>query len=826
MDPERWEKIKEIFYAAQGREDKAAYLLDVCGDDENLREEVESLLASSEKSDEFIETPAFETESFSLENLTGEKIGNYQILREIGRGGMGAVYLVERADGEFIQKAALKLVKRGFESETMRHRFQNERQILAELNHTNIAKLLDGGTTADGLSYFVMEYVEGLPLGDFCEQTDANLTERLRIFREICSAVSYAHTHLVIHRDLKPSNILVTNDGTPKLLDFGIAKLLDTETDAEQTATQMRVLTPEYASPEQIRGERISTASDVYSLGVILYELLTGVRPFQTKDKSYGEIVEIVSEIEPVRPSSVASSPLADSEKQRTTNYGQLTRSLKGDLDNIILKSLRKEPARRYNSVAEFSEDIRRYLAGLPVIAQTDSVRYHASKFVKRNKISVIAAVLIFLSIVGGLIATLWQNRIAKTERDRAQLAQKKAERINIFLQDALGAPNPLKEGREIKVIEVLEKAAARAEAELSDQPEVLAEVRQTIGVTYFNLELYEQAEPLLRAALETFREVLGEDHPKTAKCFTDFGDLLNYLEKYDEAIPNLQKAIEIYQKHPPEHARDLAQAKYSLAQTYLFKGEKQAAEPLYREVLDYAVKNLGENDPIIGDVSNEIANLIRDRDYENAIALYRQSERILRPIPEEKPDLATTLSNLGMVLTDAGRFDEAEIALKECLVIRREIFGNESPTLSVSMARLSRVHFYRGEYEEAVSLARQAVTIQEKNQPKGHRNFALSYLVLGKALTRNNKLAEAEKYLREGMIISREKLGPQDRNTAIAESALGECLMKQKRFPEAENLLKQGYETLKDKLGEKDIATVDALRQIDVLYKAWKKQL
>jgi serine/threonine-protein kinase len=235
-----------------------------------------------------------------------------------------------------------------------------------------------------------------------------------------------------------------------------------------------------------------------------------------------------------------------------------------------------------------------------------------------------------------------------------------------------------------------------------------------------------------------------------------------------------------------------LVNAKYSLAQTYFFKGDKQSAESLYREILDYAVRNLGESDAVVGDVSNELANLIRDRDYENAIALYRQSERIIRPIPEEKPDLATTLSNLGLVLTDAGRFDEAETVLNECLAIRREIFGNESPTLSVSMVRLSRVYFYRGDYAQAETLARQAIAIQEKNHPKGHRNFAFSYTTLGKILTHNGKLAEAEKLLREGLKVSREKLGAQDRQTAIAESALGECLARQKRFAEAEPLLQK----------------------------------
>ena len=846
MTPERWEQIKEIFYAAQERSatERPAYLAMSCAGDDGLRQEIESLLLSHDQAQEFIENPAFEVAGIDdgeTRKFFDQHVGPYKVISEIGRGGMGVVFLAERDDAEFRQRVAVKLIRRGLDTEDVLRRFRNERQILAALNHPNVARLLDGGSTDTGLPYFVMEYIEGLPLVGYCDHNKLHIDERLKLFRKVCAAVAHAHGDLIVHRDLKPSNILVTKTGEPKLLDFGVAKLLKGELSEQPpalTATGLRIMTPEYASPEQVRGLHVTTATDVYSLGVILYELLTGHRPYRLHSHQPGQLARAICEDEPEKPSTAVSrveeiggqsgktlrvTPESVGEA-RGEPPRSLHRRLQGDLDNIVLMALRKESARRYASVEQLSEDLRRYLEGLPVIAREDSLRYRSAKFVGRHRAAVATAALVILSLIAGLITTIWQSRVARQERDRARIAQAKAERINKFLQDALGAPNPTKEGREVKVIEVLEKAASRAATELADQPEVLAEVQQTIGVTYFNLELYDKAEPLLRSALAIFQRLFGESHPKTAKCLTDLGDLLNYQEKYDEAIAVLQKAIETYRRLTPEHARDLAQARFTLAQTYLFKGDKRSAEPLYREVLDYALKNLGENDSIVGDVSNELANLIRDRDYEQAIALYRRSERIVRPLPEERADLATTLSNLGMVLTDAGRFDEAETSLRESIAIRRELFGDDSPTLSVVKTRLSRVYFYRGDYAKAETEARAAVAIQEKTLAKRHRNFATSYVVLGRALTRNGKLGEAEKLLREGLNLSVEKLSGEDRNRAIAEISLGECLMTQKRFAEAEPLLTRGYEWLKAALGTEDLATREARQQLVIYYESQGK--
>ncbi len=457
MNPQYWLKVKIIIEEALeiAPERRAVYLAEACGDDADLRREVDLLLGFENENLDLIEQGVFsavvhpEPTEVAAKNLIGSQIGNYRIISQLGAGGMGTVFLAERADGSFEQQVALKLIKPGINSDAILRRFFMERQILAGLKHPNIAHLIDGGTTDDGLPYFVIEYVEGETITDFADRENLDLDERLKLFRQVCAAVSFAHSNLVIHRDLKPSNILVSRDGRIKLLDFGIAKLLKSETKPGEavTATQTHVFTPEYASPEQVRGEKLTTATDIYSLGVILYELLTGSRPYKTVNQSISEIIKAVCETDPARPSSVVSRPSRAEDNKTSTNKGQTTKdkeqttnpkskiqnpkSLRGDLDNIILKALRKEPERRYSSVEHFSEDIGRHQSGLPVSASADTWGYRTTKFINRNRIGVAAAALIFLSLLGGLTATLWQNRLARQERERAERRSENLRKIS-----------------------------------------------------------------------------------------------------------------------------------------------------------------------------------------------------------------------------------------------------------------------------------------------------------------------------------------------------------------------------------------------------------
>ncbi|MBS1797219.1 MAG: protein kinase [Acidobacteria bacterium] len=447
MNPADWQKIKTLFNEAVELEPaaRAEFFAAHDDDDPEILDEVRRLLAAAEKNN--FETPVAQIAPLwpdeAAEELIGQRIGDYEIRRELGRGGMGVVFEAVREKEDFSQTVALKLLKRGMDSDAMLRRFRHERQILAALEHPHIARLLDGGMSADGRSFFAMEYVDGRPLDEYCDENNLGVRERLRLFLQICAAVQFAHSRLVVHRDLKPSNILVRADRTVKLLDFGIAKLLSNEDDAAaQTVTALGMMTPRYASPEQIRGEFVSTASDIYSLGLILYELLTGAAAYEFPNNRPDEMARVICEFEPPRPSSVVSAPYPSLDKtstssdQRTTNKTRPTnpkseirnpKSLRGDLDNIVLKALRKDPARRYASVEQFGEDIRRHLDGRPVIARPDTLSYRFEKFVARNRAAVVAGFLVFLSLVGGIAATSWQAYRAEQQR---RLAEKRFEQV------------------------------------------------------------------------------------------------------------------------------------------------------------------------------------------------------------------------------------------------------------------------------------------------------------------------------------------------------------------------------------------------------------
>jgi non-specific serine/threonine protein kinase/serine/threonine-protein kinase len=457
MEPERWQKVERLYHCALQCEEsqRSSFLQQACATDETLRGEVESLLKYAHRPAEYFETPALEVVARSLaddlraqdcnrtDKMIGAKIAQYLIVEKLGAGGMGEVYRAFRADDQYRKEVAFKVVRAGQDSSFVVSRFKNERQILASLDHPNIARLYDGGTSEDGVPYFVMELIDGQRIDQYCDHQKLIVTERLKVFLQICSAVQYAHQRLIIHRDIKPSNILVTSDGIPKLLDFGIAKILSTEAvtgQSEPTLSLFRLLTPEYASPEQIKGQPVTTASDVYSLGVVLYELLTGRHPFRRRNSTPQEMVHAVCEVEPERPSTAVRP--GETEAVRRDSQGsfavlKLLRSsaekqstrLRGDLDNIVLMALRKEPERRYASVEQFAEDIRRHLEGFPVVARKDSVGYRTSKFIARHKAGVMAATVVMVILLVAMAITARQARIARQQAELASTQRARAER-------------------------------------------------------------------------------------------------------------------------------------------------------------------------------------------------------------------------------------------------------------------------------------------------------------------------------------------------------------------------------------------------------------
>lgn len=468
MDRERWQQVKHILEDAieVPTEDRSEFVANACGDDPELRTEVNSLLSESIAA-EALESNALEHLEPTEDKLINTQIGKYRLIELIGTGGMGRVYLAERADGAFEQKVALKLIRRGLDSKEIQRRFVTERQILASLEHPNIAHLIDGGTTNDGLPFLVMEYVEGTPLISYADANSLDLEPRLDLFREVCSAVSFAHQKLVIHRDLKPQNVLITNNGKAKLLDFGIAKLVKTE--GTETRTQTFAFTPDYASPEQIRGENLSTATDIYSLGVILYELLTGSRPFRFEDKNIGEIIATSSNTTPAAP-SIAN------QRSKVKDL----RSLNADLDNIVLKALQKEPERRYASVEQFSDDISRYLKGQPVSARSDTWSYRAEKFARRNPWFVGTIILAFLFLIGGIATTAYQARKANIEREKAEARFNDVRTLaNSFMfeinEEITRSPIKARELLVERALQYLDKLAAESDGDLDLKSELAA---------------------------------------------------------------------------------------------------------------------------------------------------------------------------------------------------------------------------------------------------------------------------------------------------------------------------------------------------------------
>jgi len=519
MEKNNWEKIEALFHAAKAlpESERSAFLDAECDGDEDLCRSVASLLEHADMEsglDAAVEHAAHSLLS-EKHDLTGQRIGAYLVTGELGQGGMGAVYLAERADDQYRQKVAIKLIRAGAANDEVMRRFRVERQILANLEHPYIARLLDGGTTETGLPYLVMEYIEGEPIDVYCNSRNLSIRERLRLFRRVCNAVQYAHQNLIVHRDLKPSNLLVTDKGEPRLLDFGIAKLLDTaETDQTvlETRADVRLLTPQYSSPEQIRGEPVSTVTDVYALGIILYELITGKRPYGKRESGHYSVEQAVLETDPVRPStSVVQVDIESSIRPETDKAGekldwcgdihpkQLKRQLAGDLDNIVMMALRKEPERRYYSVAQFSEDIELFLEQRPVLARPTSWSYRSGKFLSRHRFSSTLAVLLIVAVLGFGLVTWVQSKAVAFERDTAQQERAKAEAISGFLTNMFSEAEPdSAQGKEVTVREVLDKASMQLEQgnhPLASQPAIEAAVRRVIGSIYSDLGILPSAE-------------------------------------------------------------------------------------------------------------------------------------------------------------------------------------------------------------------------------------------------------------------------------------------------------------------------------------------
>ena len=657
MTPERWARLEEIYQgaAAVDVESRAAFLQDACAGDDALLHELDSLLACHDKAGSFIEQPAFfvsgndwlSAEDAGEEDaaaFVGRRIGSYELVRLIGTGGMGSVYLALRADDQYRQQVALKVIKRGMDTDFILRRFRHERQILANLSHPNIAQLFDGGATDDGLPYYVMEYVAGQPIDQYCDDHRLTVDQRLKLFETVCSAVQYAHQNLVVHLDIKPSNILVKADGTPKLLDFGIARLLDpnspqqtlangsqqTSTGSQQTSTGFqqtlyatglapRLLTPGYGSPEQFRGQPVTTASDIYSLGVLLYELLCGCRPFDLRNRTVEEISQVICEELPRRPSTRASAARDHAEQDETvasatelaarrlTSAEKLRRRLTGDLDNIALKAMQKEPQRRYRSVEQLSEDLERHLGGQPVSAQPDSVLYRARKFCERHRTGVLAGLLVALSLLCGIVGTAWQAHIARVERQRAERrfndVRALANSLLFDLYDSirdLPGSTPARKLLVDRALVYLDSLSREAAGDRGLQQE-LANAYEKVGDVqgnpyYANLGNTAGAIASYRKAQAIYESLLADDpHNNTLQQglqsnYMSLGWTVESTQDFPLALRYLRQALAVAQGLTPPGPRvsdRMAGAMYGIANILAVTGDPNGALENYRKAAE-----------------------------------------------------------------------------------------------------------------------------------------------------------------------------------------------------------------------------------------------
>jgi eukaryotic-like serine/threonine-protein kinase len=770
MTGERWQRIKAIFQAALERApaERTAFVTAACADDQSIQTEVEALLKEQDalpfSSATALDDGLVAKLLSQAQQLEGKRIGPYQVMRELGHGGMGVVYLAERADGQFEQRVALKLIRRGLAHGDVLRRFRYERQILASLDHPNIARLLDGGATEDGTPYFALEYIAGQPLDEYCRVQKLSVPQRLELFRTVCSAVHYAHQNLVIHRDLKPSNILVTAEGVPKLLDFGIAKLLNpTQFDLTeaQTQTSVRPMTPAYASPEQVRGEPITTASDIYSLGVLLYELLTGRRPYEIEGRSVREIEQAICDSEPERPSTALSQASHDGKRRAAVLRASLKtnalrsaadtqdaqvfdeasaagldperaqRQLRGDLDNIVLMALRKEPQRRYASVEQLSEDLRRHLAGLPVTARPNTFGYRADKFIRRHKAGVLAAALVVVSLVSGLFIALRQARIAERRFNEVrQLA-------NVYLfefHDAIEKLPGATPARQLVVKRALEYLAGLSQEVSGDRA-----LQRELAMAYLKVG-----------------DVQGRPG------FPNLGDFAGALDSYRKALalraPLLQAA-----PGDVELQREQANNLDRLGDALRMSGSLGAALEHYRQALalrEPLAATAPPDDPARAELGTSLQRLADATalggNRAEALTLQQRAFQLISAVAAAAPQDTVARRNHYIALIKLGD---------------RQGAVGDKPAMLAS-------------YRQALALAETAANAAP-NDARAQREFAVAYDKLGNGLLASGEPSPALDAYRRAFVI-REKLARSDaqnveaqRDLATSYGKLGETLEK-----------------------------------------------
>ncbi len=800
MSEDRWPEVKKLLDEVLKRSpaDRSAFLDQHCAGDAELRSELEVYLELEGEIEDFIERPLVDLlAGRSPERREGERLGAYRLQRRLASGGMGVVYLASRVDGTYRQEVAVKVLKRGFDTGDLVRRFHRERQILAQLDHPHIARILDGGSTDDGLPYFAMEHVVGMPIDAYCDQQRLSIDERLELFCTVCDAVHAAHQNLVVHCDLKPSNILVTQSGSPKLLDFGIAKLLRPDGDAGDTRTRSgwRLGTPDYASPEQRQGEAISTATDVYSLGVLLYKLLAARTP-EPPEKS-----------PPPKPSTVASQARR--------------RRLRGDLDTIVLKAMQPEPTRRYSSAAELAEDLRRHLARLPVTARPDTALYDIGRFVRRHPFEVASCVATVLVIVLASVLLLVQLQKTRRQRDRS-----------VALRDAY-----------LELLEAIDPSSGETSAEATSgaleqalhtelvaDPADRALLLDRMGRIYYRFGFLDEARRLLEESLRLRRAIPDTDAGEVAASLNNLGLLLVHSGERERGLAMLQEAVALHKRSGSPSRASWLDEMSNLAIALEENGRYREAERIYRQVLDQKRVVHGEGSREFANGLNNLAQLlIRQHRLDEAEPLIRQALRLRRKLlGAEHPQVATNLINLAALLDARQDIGGAIDAYRQALAIRRKHFTDEHPAVARNLAAIAFSLLGRGtpkDLAEAEGLLRQSLGVHLAQRGPTHRDTLVVQRNLAATLVARGRPAEAEPLAREVVKRSAAAWSASHWRIADAQSVLGHCLLAQGHYEEAEPLLIESYPVIREVKGEESRYARDALGRIVELYRNWDKE-
>jgi serine/threonine-protein kinase len=774
MNARDLERMQSVYDAALERpsSERESFVARACEGDDALRLRVLKLLQADEHARTGFVEQAVRAAALTFaapDDHSGRLLGAYRLLRELGHGGMGTVWLAERADTSYRGTVAIKLVRAGSANAELARHFRHERQILADLRHPHVAALLDGGEAPDGTPYLVMEYIDGQPITAWAADHRLRLADRLRLFRFVCDAVQHAHASLVVHRDIKPSNILVGSDGVPKLLDFGIAKLLAPDSTMDTTAVGRR-LTPSYASPEQLRGERVTVATDIFSLGVLLYELVASAHPFAAEGTTADEVRLRVLEAEPARPSDVL--------RQRAGAGSVSARSVAGDLDNIIAKAMRKEPELRYASVAQLSDDIGRMLDGQPVLARPASIGYRARKFIRRHATVVAAATLVLLVLVGGLATTLWQARRAERARGRAEAALVQANEVKNFLTGLFRANDPARNlGAKITVRELLDRGVSRADS-LQGQPSLQADLLETLARVEMSLGEYRLAENLFDREVGIRRQLPVDT--LLVQAINGRGQSLSNLGIRDSAAASFAEAIATGIGPFGEENDIVLAAMNNLAITLERSGRDDEAEATYRRVVAINQRVYGPDHQDLTFVLNNLAlQLAHQGRYREAEPLFRESLRIrlLGDSLEQQPSTSFSLDNFGMMLREAGRYDEAEGYMRRALAIRLKTLGPDHRYTAESYFSMGTLFALRGrgdEFARADSFLHAAVDNYRRTLGPTNRSVAYPLHSLGILALHRGDPRAAEGFFREALAIRRTGTGDSPRETSRTLVRLG----------------------------------------------------